>query len=121
MVKPGSNEITIHGITPTADENSIKVEGTGAAIITDMTIDLEDNHEIFDDVYPSDSEDEGSLKSDDSSESDDESQAVKDLSAQIRKVGVPSIAMIPSMFVTCSSARASFEDQSFTNVISCNV
>lgn len=80
------NEITIHGITPTTDESSIKVEGTGAATITDMTIDLVDNREQFGDVYPSDIEDGETSESDSSSESDDEPEAVKDLTSQIRKL-----------------------------------
>ncbi|KAI4179384.1 MAG: hypothetical protein LQ348_005406 [Seirophora lacunosa] len=85
-LKPGFNEITIHGITPTTDESSIKVEGTGAATITDMTIDLVDNREQFGDVYPSDIEDGETSESDSSSESDDEPEAVKDLTSQIRKL-----------------------------------
>ncbi|KAL8968946.1 MAG: hypothetical protein Q9183_002235, partial [Haloplaca sp. 2 TL-2023] len=84
-LRPGSNEITIYGITPTADESSIKVEGTGAAIITDMTIDLVDNRELYEDVYPSDSGDE---ESDDatSSESEEEPLTVRNLSSQIQKL-----------------------------------
>ncbi|KAL8960312.1 MAG: hypothetical protein Q9193_002966, partial [Seirophora villosa] len=85
-LKPGFNEITIHGITPTTDESSIKVEGTGAATITDMTIDLVDNREQFGDVYPSDIEDGETSERDSSSESDDEPEAVKDLTSQIRKL-----------------------------------
>ncbi|KAK0715921.1 hypothetical protein B0H67DRAFT_581998 [Lasiosphaeris hirsuta] len=64
-LKPGANEITVVGLTPTADEHSIKVEGTGAAIITDITVELLPNRDIFEEIYPeSDSEDEGSDKSD---------------------------------------------------------
>ncbi|KAI4289388.1 MAG: hypothetical protein L6R35_001339 [Caloplaca aegaea] len=83
-LKPGSNEITIHGITPTTDESSIKVEGTGAAIITDITVDLVDNREHFEDVYPSDSEHGELSESDSSSESDNEPEAIRDLASQIR-------------------------------------
>ncbi|KAL8647971.1 MAG: hypothetical protein Q9210_005243 [Variospora velana] len=83
-LKPGSNEITIHGITPTTDESSIKVEGIGAATITDMTVDLVDNREHFEDVYPSDSEHGELSESDSSSESDNEPEAIRDLAAQIR-------------------------------------
>ncbi|KAL8705312.1 MAG: hypothetical protein Q9201_001558 [Fulgogasparrea decipioides] len=83
---PGSNEITIYGITPTADESSIKVEGTGAATITDMTVDLVDNREHFEDVYPPDSDSEEESDSDTLSESDHEPQMVKDLTLQIQKL-----------------------------------
>ncbi|KAL8807582.1 MAG: hypothetical protein Q9182_000566 [Xanthomendoza sp. 2 TL-2023] len=85
-LKPGSNEITIHGITPTADESSIKVEGTGAATITDMTIDLVDNREHFKDVYPSDSEEGEESEANDSTDSDTETQAIKDLTSQLREL-----------------------------------
>ncbi|KAL8765282.1 MAG: hypothetical protein Q9209_007604 [Squamulea sp. 1 TL-2023] len=85
MTQPGSNEITIYGITPTADESSIKFEGTGVATITDMTIDLVDNRDHFEDVYPSDTE-EGDSDCESSSDSDDEPQAVKDLNLQLQKL-----------------------------------
>ncbi|TGJ83643.1 hypothetical protein E0Z10_g5149 [Xylaria hypoxylon] len=48
---PGSNQITIIGLTPTLDEHSVKVEGTGHAMITDIAIDLLPNRESFDDVF----------------------------------------------------------------------
>lgn len=53
-----------------------------------MTIDLVDNCEHFEDVYPSDPEDTSPVESDSSSESNDEPQAIKDLTAQIRKLRV---------------------------------
>ncbi|KAL8693273.1 MAG: hypothetical protein Q9218_001874 [Villophora microphyllina] len=81
---PGSNEVTIYGITPTADESSIKVEGTGVATITDMTVDLVDNREHYEEVYPSESDSDSG--SDSSSDSDEESQAIEDLSSQIQKL-----------------------------------
>ncbi|KAL8926324.1 MAG: hypothetical protein Q9172_001833 [Xanthocarpia lactea] len=82
-LKTGLNEITIYGITPTADENSIKFEGTGAATITDMTVDLVDNPEHFEEVYPSDSGDAGESDSDSTSDSDTQPPAIKDLTAQL--------------------------------------
>ena len=87
-MQPGIHEITINGITPTADESSIKVEGTGAATITDMTIDLVENSEHFEDVYPSESEDTSSSESESSSESDGETETVRDLTSQIRKLNM---------------------------------
>ncbi|KAL6717528.1 hypothetical protein ACLMJK_005443 [Lecanora helva] len=77
-LKPGPNEVTIYGLTPTADESSIKVDGKGAATITDMIVELVPNQENFDDVYFEDSEDEDS---DDFAEhagsSEDESDILK--------------------------------------------
>ncbi|KAG8530995.1 uncharacterized protein KY384_004352 [Bacidia gigantensis] len=76
-LKPGSNEITIHGLTPTADESSIKVDGKGSATITDLVVELVPNHDKYEDIYPSDSEEEEDIESE--SESDDDSQKMKDL------------------------------------------
>jgi hypothetical protein len=53
---PGPNQIVIDGLAPTVDEHSIKVEGTGSATITEVTVDLLPNREFFEDIYPSDSE-----------------------------------------------------------------
>ncbi|KAK4121659.1 hypothetical protein N657DRAFT_577704 [Parathielavia appendiculata] len=65
-LKPGPNEIIVVGITPTADEHSIKVEGTGSAIITDITVELLPNRDIFQEIYPdSDSESEKEESEDD--------------------------------------------------------
>ncbi|KAI0529932.1 hypothetical protein GGR58DRAFT_495139 [Xylaria digitata] len=50
-LKAGSSQITIIGVTPTLDEHSVKVEGTGHVMITDLAIDLLNNREDFDDVF----------------------------------------------------------------------
>jgi hypothetical protein len=56
-------------LTPTTDEHSIKVEGTGSAIITDITVELLPNRDIFEDIYPdSDSDKEDSDQDDDDAE-----------------------------------------------------
>lgn len=86
LAQPGLNEITIYGITPTADESSISFEGTGAATIIDMTVDLVDNREHFENAYPSDPEDVEEPESDGTSDSDAESQAVKDLTTQLQQL-----------------------------------
>ncbi|KAI3320169.1 hypothetical protein HD806DRAFT_538729 [Xylariaceae sp. AK1471] len=65
-LKAGINQVTIIGLTPTLDEHSVKVEGTGSAIITDLVIELLPNREIFDNTFPDHSE------NDDDSESDDD-------------------------------------------------
>lgn len=66
--QPGTNEITIVGLSPTVDEDSIKVQGSGSssAIITGIATESHPNRELFDDVYPQ--SDDG--KSDAESESD---------------------------------------------------
>ncbi|KAG7127670.1 Protein F37C4.5 like protein [Verticillium longisporum] len=50
--KPGVNEITVIGLTPTVDEHSIKVEGTGLAVISNITVELQSNRDIYEDIYP---------------------------------------------------------------------
>ncbi|KAI9163855.1 Protein F37C4.5 [Paramyrothecium foliicola] len=51
-LQPGTNEIVINGLSPTVDDNSIKVEGNGAAIISDIAIEALPNRELFEDRYP---------------------------------------------------------------------
>ncbi|KAM7210232.1 protein of unknown function (DUF4139) domain containing protein [Rhypophila decipiens] len=72
-LKPGANEIIVVGLTPTSDQESIKVEGTGSAIITDIAVELLPNREIFQDIYPdSDDESEDDKDDDDDDEEDDD-------------------------------------------------
>ncbi|KAK0736153.1 hypothetical protein B0T21DRAFT_288194 [Apiosordaria backusii] len=79
-LKPGANEITVVGISPTVDEHSIKVEGIGAAIITDITIELLPNRDIFQEIYP----DSDSDSDDDESEDDDD--AAKKTTEELKTV-----------------------------------
>lgn len=82
-LKPGANKIVITGISPTVDENSIKVEGTGAATITEVSHDLLPNREIYEEVYPSDDEDEDETSLSD--ESDEEIDEMKELNVKIKE------------------------------------
>lgn len=83
-LKPGANEITILGLTPTADETSIKVDGKGSATITDMMVELIPNPDIYENVYP-ESEDDVEESEDDQSESEPESDATKALADEKRR------------------------------------
>jgi hypothetical protein len=74
----------IEGLTPTIDEHSIKVDGTGAATITDLSVQLIDNKENYDDIYPSD--DESDEDSDDEDESEEEEDAIKAISDEIKQL-----------------------------------
>jgi hypothetical protein len=80
--QPGANEITIVGLTPTVDEHSIKVEGTGSAIISDIAVELLPNREIFQDIYPDSDEDKSDDESEEEEDEDDKDSpalaAVKD-------------------------------------------
>lgn len=52
VLKPGPNEIEIYGLTPTTDDQSVQIDGKGSATITDITVELVPNREIFEEVYP---------------------------------------------------------------------
>ncbi|OIW32786.1 hypothetical protein CONLIGDRAFT_594154 [Coniochaeta ligniaria NRRL 30616] len=69
VLKPGANEITILGLSPSVDEDSIKVEGTGSAIISDIAVELLPNRDIFEDIYP---ESDNDTSDDDLDTEDDE-------------------------------------------------
>ena len=73
------------GLTPTADENSIKVDGKGSATITDMTVELIPNTVNYEDVYP-ESEDDAEESEDDQSESEPESDATKALAQEKKRI-----------------------------------
>lgn len=69
VLKPGVNQISVIGLTPTVDEHSIKVEGTGSAVITDISVELLDNSDIFQEIYPdSDSDDNEDAAADEGSD-----------------------------------------------------
>ena len=83
ILKPGANQIVIEGLAPTVDEPSIKVEGTGSATITEVSVDLLPNREIYEDIYP-DSDDDLDESSDE--ESDVEIEEMKALNRKIKKL-----------------------------------
>ncbi|KAG5746229.1 hypothetical protein H9Q70_011085 [Fusarium xylarioides] len=68
-LKPGVNEISIVGLSPTIDKNSVTVEGSGATTITGISVEFLPNRELFDEVYPNSDDDD-----DDASDSDDEEE-----------------------------------------------
>jgi hypothetical protein len=85
VLEPGANEIAIYGITPTADENSIKVDGIGSATINDMRIDLVSNPEHFADVYDSDDSDESVDESEDGEPLEESFEELRKVSDELRQ------------------------------------
>lgn len=83
---PGPNQIVIDGLAPTVDEHSIKVEGTGSATITEVIVDLLPNRELFEDIYPSDSE--GDDDSDEEEHSDVETTDMKGIKNKLKNLNV---------------------------------
>ncbi|GIC90957.1 uncharacterized protein Aud_007395 [Aspergillus udagawae] len=57
-IQPGQNEITILGLDPQVDPDSIRVDGSGSATITDIQTDKVPRREKFEDVYPEESDNE---------------------------------------------------------------
>lgn len=88
VLHPGLNQVIIDGLSPTVDEHSIKVEGSGAAKVTEVKVECLPNREFYDEVYPEDTEVEEAETSE--SESDSESASMKALDEKIR---VSSIAL----------------------------
>ncbi|KAL3417791.1 hypothetical protein PVAG01_10801 [Phlyctema vagabunda] len=82
-LQPGQNQIIIDGLGPTVDEHSIKVDGTGAATITDLAVELLPNRDIYEEIYPSDSDDESDLETD---TTDTEDDAVKSVDETIKSL-----------------------------------
>lgn len=83
-LQPGANVVVITGITPTCDEHSIKVDGTGSATITDMMIELVDNPEVYLEVYPDQEEDDDSDLSDVSDDESEEEGRLKEVQSDLK-------------------------------------
>ncbi|KAG8416809.1 hypothetical protein J3459_013623 [Metarhizium acridum] len=72
-LKPATNKITVTGLSPTIEQESIKVEGGGSSvIITDVAVELLPNRDIFEEVYPDSSRDQADC------DCNDQSDAVSD-------------------------------------------
>ena len=54
IIQPGPNEITIYGLDPEVDLDSIRVTGRGSATITDIQTEVVPQREQFKDVFPDD-------------------------------------------------------------------
>ncbi|KAI6357371.1 hypothetical protein MCOR25_007674 [Pyricularia grisea] len=84
LLKPGTNQIIIAGLSPTVDEDSIKVEGTGSAIITDITVKLLPNRDIYEDIFPDNDSDSDGDDTDLEDEGPSESIEYKDAEAKLQ-------------------------------------
>ncbi|KAL5869599.1 hypothetical protein ACKVWC_010345 [Pyricularia oryzae] len=84
QLKPGTNQITIVGLSPTVDEDTIKVEGTGSAIITDISIKLLPNRDIYEDIFPDDDDDSDKDDTDSEDEKPAASARYKDAEAKLQ-------------------------------------
>ncbi|KAE8372958.1 hypothetical protein BDV26DRAFT_297360 [Aspergillus bertholletiae] len=62
-IQTGQHELTISGLDPRVDVDSIRIEGTGIATITDIQTEIVPRQERFEDVYPIESDSESSSES----------------------------------------------------------
>ncbi|KAI1748420.1 hypothetical protein F4782DRAFT_542820 [Xylaria castorea] len=87
-LKHGTNQITIIGLTPTLDENSVKIDGTGYALITNLVIELLPNREIFDNIFtePDDIDGRSDNSDTDSLEQDNGDPELEAVSDKIRQL-----------------------------------
>ena len=84
LLRPGANQVVIYGLSPTVDEHSIQIEGTGGtATIADMTVELVPNREIFEETYPEESDDSDDESDSEYRDSDDEEGAVKEIAEEL--------------------------------------
>ncbi|KAJ1326823.1 DUF4140 domain-containing protein [Microdochium nivale] len=86
QLEPYTTHITIIGLSPTVDEHSIKLDATGPVSITDISVHLLPNRDIFEDIYP-DSDDGDDDDDDDDSQSDAASDVAHDAPGSSRRRG----------------------------------
>ncbi|KAJ0421229.1 hypothetical protein BJY00DRAFT_282400 [Aspergillus carlsbadensis] len=73
-IQPGQNEITLLGLDPRVNAHSIRIEGSGAATITDIQTSTVARDEDFSDVYPPDDSDSDSDSDSDGNTEEEEEE-----------------------------------------------
>jgi DNA polymerase III alpha subunit (gram-positive type) len=86
MLQTGTNHVIIKGLSPTVLADSIKIEGTGSAVITDLNVELLPNREIFEEVYSETLDTRSEPDSDPDRDEDDASIDAPELKAVQDKV-----------------------------------
>ncbi|KAL4779953.1 hypothetical protein BJX76DRAFT_339349 [Aspergillus varians] len=87
-IQPGQNEITILGLDPRVNSDSIRIEGSDPATITDIQTSLVPQPEDFYDFYPSESDGSITEEEEDISEDEDglDDPELQDIRKEIEKV-----------------------------------
>jgi hypothetical protein len=83
-LQPGPNEVEIFGLSPTVDEHSIQIEGQGNASIVDLSVQLVPNRDIYEEVYPDESEAPESESDVEYRDSDDDEDVVKAITDELK-------------------------------------
>jgi hypothetical protein len=91
------NQISVVGLTPTVDQHSIKVEGTGSAVISDISVELLENTDIFEEIYPASDEDDSDESDDDdgrdASTKDSDDEALTSAKTEMKAVDEKIVAL----------------------------
>ncbi|KID60538.1 mucoidy inhibitor-like protein, partial [Metarhizium hybridum] len=86
-LKPGTNEVTVIGLSPTIEQDSIKVESNGSsAIITNIAVKSSPNPDIFEEIYPELGRHQPDCDGDNESESDSDSNSGQEQSPEVSDV-----------------------------------
>ncbi|KAL5332380.1 hypothetical protein BJX70DRAFT_393028 [Aspergillus crustosus] len=78
-IQPGQNEITIIGLDPRLNRDSIRIEGSGPATITDIQTSFIPNREGFNDPHPSQSDDDDESASEEEEYGSEDEDCLDDL------------------------------------------
>lgn len=92
-LKAGINQVSITGLTPTVDEHSIKIEGTGSAVITDISVQLLPNQDIFEDIFPMPEDGKKSRQDDQQDEKIQDPPCVTKLNEETNQLNIKLVAL----------------------------
>ncbi|OGM40092.1 hypothetical protein ABOM_011409 [Aspergillus bombycis] len=86
-IQPGQHELKITGLDPQVNSDSLLIEGTGLATITDIQTSIVPRQEKFEDIYPLESDSDDSADPDsDSGDDDDDDPELRAISDEIADV-----------------------------------
>ncbi|KAF7618036.1 hypothetical protein AFLA_006942 [Aspergillus flavus NRRL3357] len=85
-IQTGQHELIITGLDPRVDTDSILLEGTGTATITDIQTSIVPRQEKFEDIYPAESDSDDSPEPDSDSDLDHDDPELQAISASIAEV-----------------------------------
>lgn len=88
VLEPGPNEIEVYGLTPSTDEQSVQIDGKGAATITDLTVELVPNKYSYEDEYPDEDEELSEAEILPYEDSDDEREDLRAISKAIKELSL---------------------------------
>ncbi|KAK8917862.1 Protein F37C4.5 [Metarhizium anisopliae] len=86
-LKPGANEVTVIGLSPTIEQDSVKVEiSNSSAIITNIAVKSSPNPDTFEEIYPDLGRNQSDCDGDNESESDSDSNSGQEQSHEVSDV-----------------------------------